>query len=47
MAKPSDGLIRLARASAEAQQEALSAPYAEANWTPWREAAVRPNADGS
>ncbi|MET7788136.1 hypothetical protein ABZS93_16215 [Streptomyces sp900116325] len=39
MAKPSDELIELARASIEAQQQALSEPYTEEGWAPWRAAA--------
>ncbi|WP_392750516.1 hypothetical protein [Streptomyces sp. LN590] len=39
MAKPSDKLIELARASLTAQEQALSEPYTEERWTPWREAA--------
>ncbi|MFE4796253.1 hypothetical protein ACFRFL_14320 [Streptomyces sp. NPDC056708] len=38
MAKPSDDLIRLARASAEAKEKALSGPYSTDAWAPWREA---------
>ncbi|MCX4550625.1 MULTISPECIES: hypothetical protein [unclassified Streptomyces] len=41
MAKPSDDLIRLARASAEARQRAVSGPYSVEAWAPWREAAHR------
>ncbi|MFF2331787.1 MULTISPECIES: hypothetical protein [unclassified Streptomyces] len=37
MAKPSDELIRLARAAAEAKDEALSGPYNAEAWAPWRE----------
>ncbi|MFE7237159.1 hypothetical protein [Streptomyces sp. NPDC057580] len=39
MAKPSDELIELARASLAAQEQALSEPYTEERWAPWREAA--------
>jgi hypothetical protein len=39
VAKPSDELIELARASAEAQETALSEPYTEEGWAPWRAAA--------
>ncbi|MGW3821771.1 hypothetical protein ACWEAF_05550 [Streptomyces sp. NPDC005071] len=39
MAKPSDELIELARASIEAQKQALSEPYTEEGWAPWRAAA--------
>ncbi|MFF1901529.1 hypothetical protein [Streptomyces sp. NPDC058206] len=39
MAKPSDELIELARASLAAQEQALTEPYTEERWTPWREAA--------
>ncbi|MFE7400656.1 hypothetical protein [Streptomyces sp. NPDC057557] len=38
MAKPSDELVRLARAAAEAQEKALSGPYSTEAWAPWREA---------
>lgn len=41
MAKPSDELIRLARAAAEAKEKALSGPYSAEAWAPWREAAQR------
>ncbi|MFB8032473.1 hypothetical protein ACFC5Z_05875 [Streptomyces sp. NPDC056004] len=41
MAKPSDELIRLARATAEAKEQALSVPYSTEAWTPWRETAQR------
>ncbi|MFF1843030.1 hypothetical protein ACFVW9_14955 [Streptomyces sp. NPDC058217] len=39
MAKPSDELIELARASLTAQERALSEPYTEERWAPWRRAA--------
>ncbi|MET8404508.1 hypothetical protein [Streptomyces sp900116325] len=39
MAKPSDELIELARASVEAQKVAASKPYTEEGWAPWRAAA--------
>ncbi|MCX5317242.1 hypothetical protein [Streptomyces sp. NBC_00154] len=39
MAKPSDELIELARASLAAQEKALSEPYTEERWAPWRRAA--------
>ncbi|WP_406505373.1 hypothetical protein [Streptomyces sp. NBC_01602] len=39
MAKPSDELIELARASLAAQEQALSEPYTEERWAPWRVAA--------
>ncbi|AXE83306.1 hypothetical protein C5746_40485 [Streptomyces atratus] len=38
MAKPSDDLIRLACASAEAKERTLSGPYITEAWAPWREA---------
>lgn len=41
MAKPSDELIRLARAAAEAQEKALNGPYGTEAWTSWREASQR------
>ncbi|MET8746704.1 hypothetical protein [Streptomyces sp. NPDC004728] len=41
MAKPSDELIRLARATAAAKEQALSGPYSAEAWTPWREAVQR------
>jgi hypothetical protein len=40
VAKPSDELIELARASLAAQEQALSEPYTEDRWEPWREAAA-------
>lgn len=39
VAKPSDELINLCRASVEAQRKALSEPYTEEGWAPWRAAA--------
>ncbi len=39
VAKPSDELIELARASIEAQEIAASEPYSEEGWAPWRAAA--------
>ncbi|MFF4179743.1 hypothetical protein [Streptomyces sp. NPDC001750] len=39
MAKPSDELIRLARASAEARRKALSGTYTKETWEAWRKAA--------
>lgn len=39
VAKPSDELIVLARTSIEAQEHALSEPYTEERWAPWRAAA--------
>lgn len=39
VANPSENLIELYRASVEAQREALSQPYTEEGWRPWREAA--------
>jgi hypothetical protein len=39
VAKPSDELIELARASLAAQEQALAEPYTEERWAPWREAA--------
>lgn len=41
MAKPSDELIRLARATAAGKEQALSGPYRAEAWAPWREAAQR------
>jgi hypothetical protein len=39
VAKPSDELIELARASLAAQEQALSESYTEERWAPWRKAA--------
>lgn len=39
VAKPSNKLIELARASLSAQEQALSEPYSEERWAPWRKAA--------
>ena len=39
VANPSENLINLCRASVEAQRVALSQPYTEEGWRPWREAA--------
>ncbi|WP_343238670.1 hypothetical protein [Streptomyces sp. SID8374] len=39
MANPSENLIKLCRAAVEAERVALSQPYTEEGWKPWREAA--------
>lgn len=39
MAKPSDELIELCRATVEAHQTATSVPYSKEAWAPWMEAA--------
>ncbi|MEU0355010.1 hypothetical protein [Streptomyces cyaneofuscatus] len=39
MANPSENLIDLCRASVDAQRVALSQPYTEEGWAPWRKAA--------
>lgn len=39
MAKPSETLIQLCRASVEAQTQALSDLYSPERWAAWREAA--------
>ncbi|MEV7492128.1 hypothetical protein AB0O08_15415 [Streptomyces anulatus] len=39
VAKPSDELIELCRATAEAHQKATSVPYSKEAWAPWMEAA--------
>ena len=39
MAKPSENLIQLCRASVEAETKALSEPYSKEGWAPWLEAA--------
>ncbi|MEW2068607.1 hypothetical protein [Streptomyces sp. NPDC007346] len=39
MANPSEHLIQLCRAAVEAECVALSQPYTEEGWAPWREAA--------
>ncbi|MGQ4353122.1 hypothetical protein [Streptomyces drozdowiczii] len=39
MAKPSENLINLCRASIEAQTTALSEPYTKEGWVPWLAAA--------
>lgn len=39
MAKPSDELIQLCRASVEAQAKATSEPYSKEGWAPWLAAA--------
>nr|WP_306284108.1 hypothetical protein [Streptomyces sp. Termitarium-T10T-6] len=39
MAKPSDELIKLCRASVEAQQVATSEPYTQEGWAAWLKAA--------
>lgn len=39
MAKPSENLINLCRATTEAHQKATSVPYSKEAWAPWMEAA--------
>ncbi|MEU3220057.1 hypothetical protein [Streptomyces sp. NPDC006971] len=45
MAKPSDELIKLARASAEAKRRALSGTYTKGTWEAWQKA-IRHPAEG-
>ncbi|MFE6977229.1 hypothetical protein [Streptomyces sp. NPDC057682] len=41
MAEPSDELIKLCKAAAEAQTAATSQPYSQEAWAPWLQAAER------